>query len=468
MYIKENGQEISLEINEEGKFQDGEGTSYHITHHNSGSSALAVFAGKIFKKLLGDYQPNYYLTSDDGRACNFLEGFADFQLSQNSLLSVEYQGGSYPFSRVKNFSAIIIAGYYLGEIDWDCSNIGLVPAKGADTNAYDLVAVRIDPGHSFQFNQVAAFNVGHFEEVLDDPFRMIIGGINYQAFKDGHTEGINDYYFRDLFKDLSAASDELDSSDEDVQLDSFSTTGVLAPLNNLGYKIPELKELLNNAQEIEEMMKKIIYLEGDLLQKLAEESGLNQYEIKKIMRSLQVRRSRFEDILKNNYNYSFSMSDLGIYFPDQPREEFGDEAATMPSISPFIPIVEPSTSDVELPEGAWYQYQEPMELDEVSAGSSALQLSSADNLGENENPQQPLVTQVMSAGPKRMGAEQVDLDDAPRRPKRKESGEELAKDVLVAKKRKANASGFFAKAPETNEEGAPSNDIVSDTSYKNP
>ncbi|WP_133135881.1 hypothetical protein [Legionella rowbothamii] len=236
-----------------------------------------MFAGNIFKKLLGDYQPSYYLTSDIGRACNLLEEFALFQLSQSSLLSVAYKGSSYPFSRIKNFSAIIIAGYYLGEVDWDNSNIGFVPAKGDDTNHYDLVAVRIDPGNSFQFNQVAVFNVDHFEEVLDDPFRMIIGGINYQAFKDGHTEGINDYYFSDLFEDLSATGKELDGLEENEQLDrSHTTNGVLASLNNLGYRIPELKELLNNTQEIEEVMKKITYLEDGVLEYLAEESGLSQ------------------------------------------------------------------------------------------------------------------------------------------------------------------------------------------------
>lgn len=442
MYIKRYGKRISLEISEEGGFKDSEGTSYYITHNNSGHPALAVFSGSIFKKLLGDYQPNYYLTSDNGRACNLLEEFAPFQLSKSSPLCVEYKGASYPLSRIKNFSAIIIAGYYLGEVDWDISNIGLVPAKGDDTNNYDLVAVRIDSGSSFQFNQAAVFHVEHFEEVLNDPFRMIIGGINYQVFKDGYTEGINDYYFSDLFEDLSATSEELDSLDEDDQLDSSNTTdGVLAPLNSLDYRVPELKELLNNDQEIEEIMKKIIYLEDCALKCLADESGLGQKEMDKIIGLLKGRRSRFEEILAINYNYSFSVRDLDIYFPE---EWFGNEPATMLSITEEMPAVHPD-----------------------------LQLVSAEDLGENEN-QQPLVNQLISPDPKRMDEEPVDLEDAPSRPKRKrneKSDEEFAQDAPVAKKRKTpsiGAIGFFAKAPEGNEDGVLSNDMVPNTSYIKP
>ncbi|MDR3503443.1 MAG: hypothetical protein P4L79_12775 [Legionella sp.] len=450
MYIKRHNEEISLEISEEGGFKDSEGTSYYITHNNSGHPALAVFAGNIFKKLLGDYQPNYYLTSDNGRACNLLEEFAHFQLSQSSLLSVEYKGTSYPFSRIKNFSAIIIVGYYLGEVDWDFSNIGLVPAKGDDTNNYDLVAVRIDPGHSFQFNQVAAFSVEHFEEVLDDPFRMIIGGINYQAFKDGQTDGINDYYFSDLFEDLSATSEELDSLDEDDQSDSSNTTnGVLAPLNSLGYRIPELKELLNNAQEIEDIMKKIIYLDDHMFKYLADESGLGQKEMDKIMGLLKDRRSRFEEILAINYNYYFSVQDWDIYFPEEkPCKESGND---------------PITTMVEV-----------TELEEMPEVLPGLQLISAEDLGENENQQQPLVNQLISQGSERMDEDLADLEDAPSRPKRKrneKNDKEFAQDTPAAKKRKVpsiGAIGFFAKAPEANENSVSSNDIVSDTSYKNP
>lgn len=277
-YIKFENTQITLAETEHAYMKGNDGTLYYITDNNQPSrvfhmdpTALAVFSGKLFRNLLGEYQPDYHLFIDDKsrmRGCNWLNDFDCFQLDEDSPLHIQYKGASYSFDQIRNFTAVILAGFFLGESDWYSGNIGFVP----DKNGHDLVAVRIDPGCSFHF-ELNIFNCSLLNYLLADPFRMIIGGINY-LYDAG--------YFSDLFEE--SESDE--ESDE-----------LIAELQRLKYRDPALAELLNNKEEIMAVIQKIVALTRDDFFKLAIESGLTEKEANICINTLQLRQKAFEQVL---------------------------------------------------------------------------------------------------------------------------------------------------------------------------
>jgi hypothetical protein len=292
MNIKIDNNWIELTDLEAKPFYQSNGVPYYISSNNSYSANLAVFTGKIFRVLLGEYQPDYHLVTDEqgqlSRGCNWLDNFVPFQIDEDPF-NVKYGEKSYPLTKIRNLTAAILAGYFLGEADWYSENIGFVPDQ---KNPDCLVAVRIDPGCSFQFEQSPTFHVNYFMNVLEDPFRMMIGGINCQAYKDFSFENINHYYFAELFKDIT---EEDDGSESALTYDENST--VVDMLKCLVYKFPEYKDLLNKKDEIEETIKKICGLTKDTLLKLAMESDLEQEEANTFISILLERQKAFERVL---------------------------------------------------------------------------------------------------------------------------------------------------------------------------
>ncbi|MFJ1269876.1 hypothetical protein ACD661_15040 [Legionella lytica] len=291
MYIKIEDKEIQLTETEElFIFIGNNDIEYHVTDNNLASQnlpdvnehALAVFTGKLFSKILGEYQPDYHLAilgkEDYRRASNILYEFEDFEVDEESPLHIRYKGESYSFEQIKNLIAVVLTGYFLGEIDWDNSNIGFVP----DKNGQGIVAVRIDPGCSFQFDE-AIFQLP-LEKVLTDPFRIIMGGVNYMSLQEDPESSIADPYFSALFKDLTP---------EDVQLDDFPDDLLLDTLEYLDYQDSSLKSLLNKKEEINEVINKIVELTNEELLVLAFESGLTVEEAKKCIETLQIRQELF-------------------------------------------------------------------------------------------------------------------------------------------------------------------------------
>jgi len=149
------------------------------------NTELAVFSGNLFRLILGEQQPKYYLCklADHDpensshadykhpyfRACNMLQNLIEWHELESSHADILE-------NNIKDMSSILVAGHFLGEIDWSDGNFGVIINQ--DSNAQ---AVRLDPGLSFtdmffksndKLNSVMSnllLNYVH-EENPDDPY----------------------------------------------------------------------------------------------------------------------------------------------------------------------------------------------------------------------------------------------------------------------------------------------------------
>lgn len=117
------------------------------------AAELAVFAGQLFKAILGVQQPDYFFgqaTSGEDvtyyRICNKLDNYKnwlDIASIKNNNLIIQWDDERYTNPVVNHLTSILVAGHFLGELDWNDTNFGLVKK---DAQFY---AVRLDPGCSF-------------------------------------------------------------------------------------------------------------------------------------------------------------------------------------------------------------------------------------------------------------------------------------------------------------------------------
>lgn len=137
---------------------------------------LAVFAGNFYRLLLGDHQPFYklakvhdfssvtdsdYMNEFDHpyfRVCSIVDNFTHWDDAFNETNQIALNNNMQP----QGLSRILIAGYFLGEIDWSGMNFGF---DGSGQ------AVRLDPGLAFS----DVFFSNNVDKALKNPLINFIG-----------------------------------------------------------------------------------------------------------------------------------------------------------------------------------------------------------------------------------------------------------------------------------------------------